>query len=473
MQVDQPRDVRAEPGSFRDRDGQVFYEHGHVYRGLSASALEDWKALEQSALVPGMFDRGHLIPTRLIDPVDHWPADLTARWSGFLLHDRVPVVSYPYEWSFGMLKDAALLTLDILQRALDAGLTLKDATAYNVQWRGASPVFVDIPSLQRQRPGEPWAGYRQFCEMFLAPLILQSYKDVAFHSWLRGSLDGIPIDDLARLMSSRDLFRSGVLKHVYLQSRLQSGYADSNRDVKSELKESGFNTELIKANVRGLAKLVEGLEWKQARSEWSDYAEGHSYNASDYARKQEFVRAAVRDRHRDVVWDVGCNTGDFSRVAAVHADQVLAMDADHLAIERLYQELKAGGPGNILPLVNNLANPSPAIGWDLRERTPLIERGKPDLILNLALIHHIVIGANVPVSAFLSWLTGTGADVVVEFVTREDEMVQKLLRNKLDNYDDYNLESFEQQFEKLYEVVSREELKSGKRVIFFGRLRQA
>jgi SAM-dependent methyltransferase len=219
--------------------------------------------------------------------------------------------------------------------------------------------------------------------------------------------------------------------------------------------------------VRSLQKLVDGLQWSRSRSEWSDYAGEHSYDATDYQRKQAFVRNAVSDRFREIVWDLGCNTGDFSRIAAEHAGQVLAMDADHLAVERLYQHSRQHGPANLLPLVYDVANPSPAAGWNLRERKTLVERGSPDLILNLALIHHIVIGANVPLSAYLDWLCDTGADIVIEFVTRDDDMVRKLLRNKLDTYSDYDLAPFEYELRQRFEVVRREELKSGSRVIYY------
>lgn len=462
----------VEPGSFRDRHGRVFYDGDAVLRGVSQPALDDWEMLEAAPFFQRLHGEGKIVRTRRVEREAVDPA-LRGEWAGFLEHERIPFVSYPYEWSFGMLKDAALLQLELLDGALEADMILKDASAFNVQWRGASPVFIDTPSFQRLSPGEPWSGYRQFCQMFLYPLFLQAYKDVAFQPWLRGSIDGIPVEDCARLMSARDLLRRGVLTHVVLQARMQASYAQTRQDVRRELKSAGFRKELIAANARRLTGLVERLSWRQARSAWSHYAAEHSYTDADHARKAAFVREVVHERPRRLVWDLGCNTGTFSRIAAENAAYVVAMDADHLAVERLYQSLKAEGVTTILPLVNNLADPSPALGWRLLERKSLPERGRPDLTLVLALIHHIVIGANIPLPEFIAWLSGLGTDLVIEFVTREDPMVQTLLRNKEDQYDDYQLEVFEASLERSFSIVRREPLGSGTRILYHARNRAA
>ena len=255
----------------------------------------------------------------------------------------MPFVSYPYEWTFGMLKDAALLHLELMRDALADDMILKDASPYNVQWRGAQPVFIDIPSFEPLARGEPWVGYRQFCELFLYPLMLGAYKGMDFRPWLRGRIDGIPADEMRRLMSPRDLLRSGVLMHVVAQSALQQRYSGSGRDVRGTLAKAGFDKALIRRNVERLARLVARLAPPGARTEWSDYDRTHSYDATEFARKLDFVRAAAVTRRWRLAWDLGCNTGTFSRVAADHADSVVAMDGDWMAIERLYQQEKAAG----------------------------------------------------------------------------------------------------------------------------------
>lgn len=384
-----------------------------------------------------------------------------------LEHERIPFVSYPYEWSFGMLKDAALLQLDVLHAALDEGFTLKDATPFNVQWRGAAPVFIDIPSFHPLVPGEPWAGYRQFCELFLFPLILQAYKQVPFQPWLRGSIDGVTPEHCRRMMSFRDIFRRGVLTHVHIHARAQARYGQTDTNVRASLKSAGFGAELIKANVRSLRRLVQRLDWRPADTGWSSYAACNRYDETDAGRKRAFVERAIATRRRALVWDLGCNTGTFSRLAAPHAGHVVAMDSDHAVVERVYAGLKREGPLNVLPLCVNLADPSPGLGWRGQERLPLEARGRPDLALALALVHHLAIGANVPLGDVVSWLADLGSDLVVEFVTRKDPMVQLLLRNRDDHYGDYDLGVFERVLAERLDVVSREEICDGARVLYF------
>lgn len=466
-------DVSMESASFRDRNARVFYFEGAVYRGLSAQALDEWNALAATSFFSRCTDAGSLVRTERVDAAAGSFPDAAHAfgWSALLRHERISFISYPYEWSFGMLKDAALLQLDLLSAALEEGMILKDSSAFNVQWRGARPVFIDVASFEKLRAGEPWIGYRQFCQMFLFPLMLQAYKDVSFQPLLRGGIDGIDPQTLNNMVSARDLVRPGVLLHVVLQAKAQAGYAETKQDVKKDLKAAGFGTELIKANVKGLRKLVSGLNWQRSRSEWSHYANEHSYTDADFETKKKFVAAAVDSRHCRLAWDLGCNTGTFSRIAARNSDCVVAMDADHLAIEYLYQELKKEGNSTIVPLVSNIADPSPNLGWRGLERKSLSERGKPCLTLCLALIHHVVISANIPLREFIQWLSLVTGSLVIEFVTKDDPMVKKLLRNKVDNYTDYELPYFEESMNEFFEVATREELKSGSRILYHAHAR--
>lgn len=455
--------AEREPGSFRDRDGTVFYRDGRVLRSLSPRALANWQRLSEAPFYAAHRARGTLVETRSLTP---------EAGAGLVEHARIPFVSYPYEWTFGMLKDAALLQLDLLRDALAAGMILKDSTPYNIQWQGAQPVFIDIPSFEPLEPGAPWVGYRQFCEMYLYPLMLQAYKDVDYRPWLRGRIDGIPAEEMRRLMSARDLLRPGVLLHVAAQSALQSRYAGEaggKRDLRGSLAKAGFDKSLIEANVARLSKLVAGLSPRARRSAWSGYEGSHSYAPEEFERKAEFVRRAAATRHWRLAWDLGCNTGAFSRIVAEHSDHVVAMDGDWRAIETLYGREKAEGSRRILPLVVNLADASPDQGWQGRERKSLAARGRPELTLCLALIHHVVISANIPVAAFLDHLAGLGTALVIEFVDREDEMVQTLLANREDQYDDYHADVFRTLLERRFRIEDEASLKGGKRHIYFAR----
>lgn len=458
--------IQTEPGSYRDRNGCVFYRGNRIFRGLSKAALENWEALQRAPFFEANRKSGKIVDTWSVDPQKEGLAE--GSWAGIVEHARIPFISYPYEWPFGMLKDAALLHLDLMCQALACGMILRDSSPYNIQWNGVHPVFIDIPSFAPLRKGEPWVGYRQFCELFLYPLMLQAYKGADFRPWLRGRIDGIPAEDMRRLMSARDLLRPGVLLHVVAQGALQQRYSSKGVNVKSQLATAGFDKSLIKRNVNKLADLVAKLVPPPIKTEWSDYDRTHSYDEKEFQRKLEFVRAAAATRRWRLVWDLGCNTGTFSRVAAEHADYVVAMDGDWMAIERFYQHEKAGAASRtILPLVVNLADASPNQGWRGAERKGLAERGRPELTLCLALIHHIVISANIPLADFIDWLASLGTAVVIEFVGRDDEMVQILLANRDDQYDDYQPDIFRQLLAARFDIRAEQDLKSGKRRIYF------
>lgn len=509
--------VTFETGSYRDREGRVFYgASGEILRALSARALSEWEAVRNADFFRQGMESGKIVRTAQIEaprlgfqpgerrpgdsqpsesgpsesgpgelapvglaPVDSAQGDLTqggSAWAAYLKHDTIPYVSYPYEWTFGMLKDAALLHLELLVSALAEDFTLKDGTAYNVQWVGRRPVFIDVLSFEKVTPGQPWAGYRQFCQTFLYPLFLQAYKDVPFQPWLRGCLDGMTPVEFANLMSLRDMVRPGVLKHVWLHAWLEGSARVRESDLSHSLPRAGFNKSLIKANADALARIIRRLKWNPPDSKWSEYAANTTYSSGDARRKADFVREAVASRPVGLVWDLGCNTGEYSRIAAERAECVVAMDADHLAVERLYQSLRRAptappsaqaGTDVILPLVSNFADPSPNLGWRGQERKSLAERGRPELTLCLALVHHLVIGAGIPMRELLQWLAGLGTRLVIEFIGKDDAMVQQLLRNKRDNYADYEPELFDRWLNEFFEVVRSERLESGTRALYY------
>jgi hypothetical protein len=459
-----------EPGSFRDPESRVFYSGDEVYRALSQDGLGDFEALEAT----GLLDDERVVRTERARDIQSLRGLLVHEPAAVLRHERIPFVSYPYEWTFSQLKDAALVQLDLLLAALEHDLVLKDSTPYNVQFKGARPVFVDVGSFERLREGEPWVGYRQFCMLYLYPLLLQSVKDVAFHPWLRGSIDGIRPTEMRSLMSFRDRFRKGLFTNVFLHAKLEQRYADRGGEVKSEVQKAGFKKELLVANVRKMRKLVERLTWDPPEGVWVAYGERNSYTDDDARRKDEFVREVATSREWPLVWDIGANNGRYSRIAAEGAGTVLAIDADQGPVELLYRTLREEGNEQILPLTMNLADPSPGLGWRGLERKALPDRGTPDLVLALALIHHVAISANVPVKEFVDWLASLGTSLVIEFPTREDPMVKKLLAPKREGlHPDYELTFFERCLNEAFEVDRSERLESGTRVLYFARPKRA
>jgi hypothetical protein len=460
-----------EPGSFRDPDSRIFTADDRVLRLLSEQGLADWRKLESSGLLEDLVQEGSLVGTREIE-LTEVPAAIHGGVAGVLEHDPIPFVSYPYEWTFGMLRDAALLQLRLLRRALEAGMILKDSSPYNVQWQGAKPVFIDVGSFEQLREGEPWAGYRQFCMLFLYPLLLQAWKDVPFQPWLRGSLEGITPHECRSLISARDLLRRGALSHVVLHDRLERRYEEKEADLKGELRKAGFRKELIVANIRGLERLIGRLRWGAAgaRSAWSEYGLETTYSRDDAERKARFVADAVASEGPRLVWDLGCNEGRHARIAAEGAEHVVAMDADSLVVDRLYGALREENETRILPLTVNVVDPPPALGWRGQERRPLLERGRPDLTLCLALIHHVSISGNVPVAEFLDWLHGASRSLVIEFVSPEDPMARRLLaRKRPGDHPDYRADWFEQCLTERFEVVRSEQLAAGARTLYLAR----
>lgn len=465
----------AETGSFRDWDGRVFSADGRVLRALTLNGLADWQTLSAGELFKSFTSSGELVRTvheddQTVEALRE--ADPAGAWVAALSHERLPFISYPYEWPFSMLKDAALLQLRLTSAALAEDLMLKDASPYNVQWRGSQPVFIDIGSFERARAGEPWAAYRQFCMLYLYPLLLEAHRGVPFQPWLRGSVDGISPLDFRRLFTRRDSLRRGMLRHVFLHANLEQRHADRGSEVRQELEAAGFDKRLVESNVAQMTRLVEQLRSRVPEGAWQDYRETCTYSGSETLAKEEFVRRAVGDGRRRLVWDLGCNDGRYSRIASERSELTLAIDSDRAVVDSLYHSLRGEDNRSILPLVLDVADPSPAIGWRNRERMTLLERGLPDLALCLALVHHLSITSNIPLREVVEWLRSLECEVVVEFPARTDPMVQRLLGAKRsDAHPDYEPETFGALLRERFEVVDVVELPSGTRTLYFARPR--
>jgi SAM-dependent methyltransferase len=453
----------VETGSFRDPASRVFHAGGEIYRALSQAGLADYQAVASS----GLIDDPRIVHTERVEAVRLPQGLLATDVAAVLRHDRIPFISYPYEWTFSMLKDAALLQLDLLLSALDHDLMLKDSTPYNVQFNGARPVFIDVGAFERLREEELWTGYRQFCMLYLYPLLLQALHAVDFQPWLRGSIDGITPKEMRGLLSFRDRFRRGLTTSVFLHARLDRRDA-AHGELKRELGRPGLGKQLILANVRKMRKLVARLEWTPPKSVWLTYGDRNTYTDEDARQKDEFVREVVASRPSRLVWDLGCNNGRHSRIAAESARHVVAIDGDEGIVDLLYRDLRSAVDKGVLALTMNIADPSPALGWRGRERKSLLERGRPDLVLALALVHHVTIGSNVPVKEFVDWLAELGGAVVVEFPAREDPMVQKLLAPKREGlHPDYERGFFERCLHDAFDVPRSQELASGTRTLYF------
>jgi ribosomal protein L11 methylase PrmA len=410
--------LAADPGSFRDPASRVVHDGQRVLRLLDQRGLESWNAIKDSPFFQAAVSEGRIIATSQVDD-DHGDA------AGVLEHPRLGVITYPYEWTFTMLKDAALLQLDLLAEALAQGITIKDATPFNIQFVLGRPVFIDIGSFEPYTSGEPWIGYRQFTRQFLFPLMLRSWAGIPHQIWLRGDMEGPTASQMKRLLPSGKRKRPSALMHVSLQARMES--AMSGEAVRQDLREAGFSAELILANVRKLKKLVESLVWNPDVEGWSDY-QACTHVGRDRDKKTEFLERALDRTRPSMVADFGANDAHFSLVATAAGSHAVAIDGDEPVLDDVYR--RTAGQ-NLSIVVSDLTNPTPAQGWAGKERPALFERVKPNLIVAYGVIHHLIYTASVPPKTVMTWLRSFDCPVVVEFVAPEDQMVAKLTANKL------------------------------------------
>jgi hypothetical protein len=437
-----------------------------VLRALSAAGLADFDVVAAKGFFRALIAEGKVVATERLPDGD--PA-IPEGWAGALRHERIPVITYPFEWSFEMLRDAALLQIEVTRRAVAEGCTTKDATSYNVQMVGSRPVFIDVGSFEPLQRGEPWPGYRQLCELFLNPLVVQT-SGIDFQPWLRGSLDGISPSQTAPLLRGRRRLDRRLLVHVLLHARAERRYADSDRerDVRSELRSAGFGPKVIDAQLANLERTIRSLRWRAQGSTWSTYSERSHYDAADLATKDSFVSRAVEESRPELVVDLGANDGRFSRLALAHgAQRVVAVDSDHLVVDRLYRQLRDEHEERILPLVIDLANPSPGLGWRGRERPAFTERVRPDLVLCLAVVHHLALTNAVPFPHIVEMLADFGCPVVVELPHRDDPMAARLLaRKRSSSFDHYDVAHWEQALESGFSIVESVVAPSGNRTLY-------
>ncbi|MEX1193465.1 MAG: hypothetical protein WD904_11410 [Dehalococcoidia bacterium] len=469
-----PQSVRLfrDSGSFRDPSGGVLLSGDRVLRFFRPGAEGDFRKALASGALASLEDRGLVVGSRVLDRAANpelYASAVQATGADVALlveHPRIPFISYPYGWPFEMLRAAAIAQLDVIEAALNKGFAVKDATAYNMQFIGSRPVFIDVASLEPYEQGGQWAGYAQFCRGFLNPLLLQSLRGVPFQPWLRHSLDGIDPAQLSRLLGLKNKLRPGVFVHVVLQAWLNRRFA-GGETLKAAARSVSLASTL--GLVRGLRKVVERLKRRGGKTTWVDYEANLPYAAAALAAKERFVEQSVAAERPAVLWDLGCNQGLFSMIAARHAGYVVAMDFDEAAVGGLYEKLH--GSENVLPLVVDLMNPEPDQGWAQDERRGLAARGPADFALALALVHHLRISGNVPLHRIAQWLSTVTRAGVIEFVPKADPMVQRLLSTRRDVYPDYTQDAFEAALNECFNIEERHQLPESQRVLYRFRCR--
>lgn len=435
------------PGSFRDPAGRVWDQDGVLVRTVAPGFATTFDAVRATGLYDTLVDRGLLVDHEELDP-----ADAPEPAHALLRPARIPFVSHPYEWAPAQLRAAALLTLEVAEVALDHGCVLRDASAYNVQFRGTRPVLIDTLSFAPRQAEQPWAAHGQFCRHFLAPLALQTLVDVRLADLLRTNIDGVPLDLASRLLPWRTRLRPGLLTHVHAHASASGAPVDGDGPRRTA-RVSDLALRGILDTLRGS---VERLTWDPAGTTWAGYYdEADHYDEAAMTAKTDLVDSLVRTVGPRTVWDLGANTGRFSRVAAATGADVVALDVDHGAVERAHRSLDDDpvARGSVLPLRHDLANPSPDLGWATAERASLAARGPADLVLALALVHHLAIGNNVPLPMIADHLAALGRHVLVEWVPRDDPKVRVLLATREGVGDGYDAAAFRRAFERRFRWV--------------------
>lgn len=444
--------------SFRDPSGFVFTKEGSIYRQVNLVYKPDYDHLMSSGLYEKLVTKKLLVEHQEVNDFGLEPETFYK----CIKPDQIPFISYPYEWSFSQLKRAALVTLRIQKLALEYNMTLKDASAFNVQHLGFKPIFIDTLSFAKYEEDTPWVAYRQFCQHFLAPLALLAYCDTSLHKLSRVHLDGVPLPLASKLLPRWTYLKPGIFFHLHLHARMQKRYQSAN--------EATYKQHLTKKKlsllIDSLEDSIKSINWKPEGTEWGSYYDHTNYTSTAFDAKTTYISDAIDRYQPQVVWDIGGNTGRFSRIASERGIHTICFDIDEAAVEKNYREVVDKQESNILPLILDVSNASPGLGWFFDERKSLVERGPADMTIAMALIHHLTIGGNAPFAMVAGFFATFSKILVIEFVPKDDSQVQKLLASRKDIFTDYNQTSFETAFSKYFKIKEQKKVDDSKRIMY-------
>lgn len=459
------QNIEVDDSSFRDSSGFVFRYQGTLYRQVNQCFANAFDAYLDSGLHQALTERNYLVRHRE-QQLDDYRSDLAHK---ILKPERIPYISYPYEWCFGQLKDAALLTLDIQLLALDYGFSLKDASAFNVQFHQGRPIFIDTLSFEPYEQGT-WVAYRQFCQHFLAPLALKAHCDHRLGKLAELYIDGVPLDLTSRLLPKRTWLSFNMLSHIHLHAKMQTRYGDKAHQTQAALKGAdAMKVDKLRAMLKGLRNYIASLHWHTPSSEWGEYYQHTNYQDAAMQGKIALVEGYLSQRgtSASLLADIGANSGQFSRLASRYTEQVVAFDIDEVAVEHNYQQVRESGESHILPLVLDLFNPSAAIGWANGERSSFVSRGAFDVVIALALIHHLAISNNTPLEHIVRLLHHISRQqVIIEFVPKEDSQVQRLLASRKDVFPQYHQAGFEAALAGYFTIEAKDQIPHSCRTLY-------
>lgn len=454
------------PGSFRDPAGFIFTHKNTVYRQVNNISQTDYDHFMESGLYEALRDTGQIVGHIEVKTLSGLAVDKN-RYK-ILQPEAIPFISYPYEWSFDQLRAAALLTLSVLKTSLEHGMILKDASAFNIQFIGNRPVFIDTLSFAVYKQGQAWEAYKQFCEHFIGPLALAHYATPDLLKIQRAYLDGIPLAITSKLLPKRARLNSGMLSHIYLHHTSSKRY-QGNQVTNSKVSQRKVSNFALQGIIGSLESTVKRMRPPTRKTEWGDYYSFTNYSDTAFKEKRATVSKLLGEVSPKpaLVWDVGANNGEFSEVAAEAGAYTVAFDIDEIAVTRNFRsERKKDIAERLLPLVQDLTNPSPGLGWSEKERASLTGRGPADVVLALALIHHLAIGNNIPFPEMAHFFSTVAKHLIIEFVPKQDSKVQILLSSRADIFPEYDEEHFEAAMAEYFTLVKKAPIKDSERTLY-------
>ncbi len=447
--------------SFRDPSGFLYLRGETLLRQVNSRSRENYDGLMTSGLYD-LLTQAQLLVAHEEERIEQAATEEAYK---ILRPELIPFISYPYEWSFSQLQDAALLTLRIQKESLGLGMSLKDCSAYNVQFRNGRPIFIDILSFEKYQEGRPWIAYRQFCQHFLAPLALMAYTDARLNQLSRVHIDGVPLDLASSLLPFRTHARFALLFHIHLHAKSQRHFA--KRTAQPTRRRVSRHEAL--GLIDNLKTAIQRMKWQPLSSEWSDYYAATNYSTEAFLSKKQLVTQILKEVNPrpSIIWDLGSNTGEFSRLASEMGIQTISFDGDPACVEKNYLECRNRGETHLLPLLLDLTNPSSGLGWENGERRSILERGPADAVLALALIHHLAIANNLPLSKIAAFFGRICRSLVIEFVPKTDSQAARLLATRDDVFENYNQMNFEQEFSGFFKIKLSANISGTQRTIYW------
>lgn len=455
----------SEPSSFRDKLGNIFYVDKKVIRTINKIGKKNFEFIIDKKILEEAISNNFLIGTKIVNKEDL--PNFFSKFEYVVESDLIPYISYPYEWSFEQLKYAAICHLDFQIFLFERGAILRDASAYNIQFIGSKPIFIDLLSIKKYEDGDYWIGYKQFCENFLNPLLLGSIKGIQHNSWFRGNLEGIQTVDLNKLLNFFDQLSLKTFSHIYLQAKSITRSIESTSKTSKKFHSLGkLSKNSYISIIKQLRDWIAKLSFKKETTIWQNYSKENTYDKEEYIQKKKIVSQFIKKKNPKTLIDLGCNDGDYSNLCLEYGVRnVVGFDFDHNSISRAFLIAKKNNR-NFLPLVLDASNPSPSQGWFQKERKGFFERFNADALIALAFEHHLVIAKNIPIDQFIDWILKISKNGLIEFVPKSDETIQRMLQFREDIFLDYSEIEFENCLKAKSNILKKDLITKSGRIIY-------